>query len=218
MIAGENLFSPAIFMLLASGDCLNLCYIYTVTNSDRQGDSVMEKERKNQANILARECIVSALLQLIKKEPLSAVTISELTERAGVSRMTFYRNYESKEDIFRSYMSEILDKYELETEKKYGKKKYYDQENLLHCFKYFREYSDFLDGLILCGYGHFFLRSISDYMVRKWTRSGENSMEVYKMRAFAGALYGLYIAWSENHYRETPEEMVLVLKGIYDDI
>ena len=54
---------------------------------------------KNAANQLARECIVTALLQLLKEKPLSALSISEITSRAGVSRMTYYRNYKSKEDI-----------------------------------------------------------------------------------------------------------------------
>ena len=45
----------------------------------------MHTERKNQANRLARECIVTALMQLLKEKPLSAISVSELTERAGVS-------------------------------------------------------------------------------------------------------------------------------------
>ena len=48
----------------------------------------MEKNRVSQANIIAKECIVSALLKLIYEKPLSTITISELTKKAGVSRMT----------------------------------------------------------------------------------------------------------------------------------
>ena len=50
----------------------------------------MDTERKNQANKLARECIVTALMLLLKEKPLSAISISELTEKAGVeARRTF---------------------------------------------------------------------------------------------------------------------------------
>lgn len=69
---------------------------------------------KNAANQLARECIVTALLQLLKEKPLSALSISEITSRAGVSRMTYYRNYKSKEDIFVQALSDILDEYHRE--------------------------------------------------------------------------------------------------------
>jgi AcrR family transcriptional regulator len=63
---------------------------------------------KNQANILAKECMVTALMKLVQTKPLSAISISEITEYAGVSRMTYYRNYSSKEEIFKIYMDEII--------------------------------------------------------------------------------------------------------------
>ena len=56
------------------------------------------KSKKNQANVLAKECMVSALMQLLEDKPLSAISVTELTEKAGVSRMTYYRNYQSKEE------------------------------------------------------------------------------------------------------------------------
>ena len=71
----------------------------------------MENRRVSSSNIFAKECIVSALLQLIEKKPLSTITISELCQKAGVSRMTFYRNYGSKEDVFDKNLKDIFEKY-----------------------------------------------------------------------------------------------------------
>lgn len=45
------------------------------------------------SNFFSRDCMVQALIQLLKTKSLSNITITELTERAGVSRMTYYRNY-----------------------------------------------------------------------------------------------------------------------------
>lgn len=47
-------------------------------------------KRKNQSNILAREYITTALIKLANEKPLSSISISELTQKAGVSRMTYY--------------------------------------------------------------------------------------------------------------------------------
>ena len=47
------------------------------------------------SNFFSRDCMVQALIQLLKTKSLSNITITELTERAGVSRMTYYRNYHS---------------------------------------------------------------------------------------------------------------------------
>lgn len=73
-----------------------------------------QKSGKNSNNLIARECIVTALLQLIYEKPMSSITISELTKRAGVSRITFYRNYDSKEEIFISELKELVARYEAE--------------------------------------------------------------------------------------------------------
>jgi len=64
----------------------------------------LENLRKSnqESNLLTREAIETALLQLLEKKELAKISISELVQRAGVSRAAFYRNYESKEAILES--------------------------------------------------------------------------------------------------------------------
>ncbi len=50
-------------------------------------------------NETVKEAITIALIDLMNKKPLGEISISELTRVAGVSRASFYRNYESKEQI-----------------------------------------------------------------------------------------------------------------------
>ena len=52
-----------------------------------------------ESNKLTRECLTTALMQLMKEKPLDKITITELVARSGVSRTAFYRNYSTKEDI-----------------------------------------------------------------------------------------------------------------------
>ena len=66
----------------------------------------MKKSEKNTPNQITRERIVSALLELIREKPLSTITITELTRRAGVSRMAFYRNFSTKEEVFSSHLKD----------------------------------------------------------------------------------------------------------------
>ena len=61
------------------------------------------------SNFFSRDCMVQALIQLLKTKSLSNITITELTERAGVSRMTYYRNYHSLDEIFSSYLKDLVD-------------------------------------------------------------------------------------------------------------
>jgi len=60
--------------------------------------------KKQETNAFVRECITKALLQLMKKKPISDITITELVERAGVARVSFYRNFTSKENVIEQYL------------------------------------------------------------------------------------------------------------------
>ena len=86
--------------------------------------SLENLKRFNQENkAITRESIEISLLRLLEKKDLKKITISELVERAGVSRAAFYRNYGSKEEILKSiFQSSIakitksLDGYNLKTD------------------------------------------------------------------------------------------------------
>lgn len=174
----------------------------------------MNKERKNQSNVLAKECIVTALIQLLKEKPLSAISVCELTEKAGVSRMTYYRNYQSKEDIFASYLEDALMNYKQEAKSLSLDKHFYSSENLLHCFSYFEAHQEFIDSLFKSGLSHMLLNAISRYVLETWYHPGDSIELYYCLQAFAGALYNLYITWSSNGFKESPEELAEIMYRI----
>ena len=62
--------------------------------------------RKNINNQILRESITEALLILMENLSISDITISALTRKAGVSRVSFYRNYKSKEEVLVSMLEE----------------------------------------------------------------------------------------------------------------
>lgn len=167
----------------------------------------MTGKNKNQANILAKECIVEALIELLEEKPFSAITISELTAKAGVSRMTYYRNYNKKEDIFEQYLSDAIDYYGEDVQELMLKGNYYDRENLIHCFVYLKKHRRFLNCLLNNGFGDLLRITICDYVLQTWYRAEDGKDHYYKLQAFAGALYNLYIAWSMEDMKESPEEL-----------
>ena len=73
--------------------------------------SLANLKRSNQeSNAITRESLEISLLQLLDKKDLKKITISELVERAGVSRAAFYRNYESKEELLESIFQSTVSK------------------------------------------------------------------------------------------------------------
>jgi AcrR family transcriptional regulator len=52
--------------------------------------------------------ICEALCQLIQeKRPYEDISLQEIVDKAGVCRNSFYRNYHSKEDIFKEKFQEV---------------------------------------------------------------------------------------------------------------
>ena len=52
-----------------------------------------------------KDCLVQALMRLLQEKPLSSISITELAAEAGISRMTYYRNYQSIDDVLLSHLS-----------------------------------------------------------------------------------------------------------------
>ena len=57
----------------------------------------------NEQSEFSKQCLTDALFLLLEHKPFQKITIKELTEKAGVSRLTFYRNFDTKEDILKRY-------------------------------------------------------------------------------------------------------------------
>lgn len=175
----------------------------------------MKNGVKNQANILAKECIVEALIKLLEEKPFSAITISELTAKAGVSRMTYYRNYNKKEDIFEQYLKDASEYYGKEVQELMLQGNYYDEKNLTQCFGYLKEHSRFLNCLLNNGFGDLLRITICNYVLQTWYKPEDGKHHYYKLQAFAGALYNLYIAWSLEGMKESPEELAQLICEMY---
>ncbi len=67
--------------------------------------------RINEAHIIVMESITGALLQLMEHKPLAEITVAELCRRAGISRISFYRNFKSKEDILVLHLKACTDEW-----------------------------------------------------------------------------------------------------------
>jgi len=71
----------------------------------------MGKPTQETQGSTVKEAIFSTLMALLRKKHLSEVTITELARKAGVSRMAFYRNYSSKDDIIVKYLDEQFESF-----------------------------------------------------------------------------------------------------------
>ena len=59
--------------------------------------------RKDLDHNLIQNCVMEALLQLMKKKNYTEISVGEIAARAGVHRATFYRHFKDKYDIMNYY-------------------------------------------------------------------------------------------------------------------
>ncbi|MBS6397131.1 MAG: TetR/AcrR family transcriptional regulator [Clostridiales bacterium] len=71
----------------------------------------MTEEKKIQRNTMTKECIFTALLMLMEQMPYDEITITDIAKKAGVSRMSYYRMFKSKDDILIQNCNEVFRKF-----------------------------------------------------------------------------------------------------------
>ena len=52
--------------------------------------------------------LADAMKECMKKAPVEKITVKEITEECGVTRQTFYRNFQDKYDLINWYFDKIL--------------------------------------------------------------------------------------------------------------
>lgn len=169
-------------------------------------------KRKNPENLLVRESIFSALMQLMEKDNFDDITVTEITTRAGVSRMAYYRNYKDKKEILLAYLDELFENYWSHI---YNKPKDDFQSACLY-FNYFRENKNFLTNLINTGLTQLILDRHDLYLktILKDLYSHislESIEEKYVIAFLSGGLFKILIDWTENGMNESNESMAKIV-------
>ena len=72
------------------------------------------------------------------------ITITDITKRAGVSSMSYYRNYKSKDDILLDYMYRILKEYVEDLKDPAFSSNFQTYEHILSSMKYLQKYKDYV--------------------------------------------------------------------------
>ena len=158
--------------------------------------------KKQETNIFLKECITKALLTLMKSRPLSEISITEIVKRAGVARVSFYRNFSSKEDVIKKHLRVLICEWGRDFEKR-GEPAYFSESLLKHFYKH----RDFYLLLYKHGLSAMIYENLRDACDMK---SAQTNLERYTKSMFAGAIFGWLDEWARQGMPETPEEIILL--------
>lgn len=59
-------------------------------------------------NLYVRKQLLHTLLDMMTTQPFDSISVSDLAQRSGVGRASFYRNYTSKEDILQQESARLM--------------------------------------------------------------------------------------------------------------
>lgn len=151
--------------------------------------------------------LAHALIDLMEKKPLEEISITELTKKAGVSRMSYYRSFTSKRHILEEYLQGIVHRFRMEGEKNGYLGKDHGYEQLLYAFRFFRHHSRYALCLHNANLSSILLDGLNKYMEQYILPPKADFAQRCKTYAYAGALYNLYIQWLMDGMQESEEKM-----------
>ena len=160
-----------------------------------------------ESNKVTRECLRIAMFKLMGKEPFEKISITELTKCAGVSRVAFYRNYESKEalveDLCQSLYTEL--KASLTSELfSTDRRQWYE-----NFFRTIRENSEYFS-IYLKANLH-----LVDVVVLESVFPSADTEAHYKKAAREGAFLSILTEWFQSGMQESDSEMAAVCERIF---
>ncbi len=151
--------------------------------------------------------ITDALLNLLRDKPVGDISIRELCDLAMIGRASFYRNFESKEDILRRYINKIFKEWTEEADKKENRPL---NEWLGLLFAHFEKHRDFYS--LLNERNLVYL--LKDVIIELCGPKPEHSkVEAYARAYIAYTLYGWIEVWFQRGMQESAKEIAGMFKG-----
>lgn len=154
---------------------------------------------KIQSEKYVDEYIISALFDLMKKKKYDDISITEITNKAGVSRVSFYRNFNSKEDIVKKWIKDITDHF-LDTSN-INYKKDNTKEYFIKLFTHLENYEDYAILIYKANLIHLLKNEFESRILKIYEKEYGN----YKSYFLAGGIFNVYYYWLINGCKESPE-------------
>lgn len=157
------------------------------------------------ANKMVKLKMARALTKLMETKKFSDITITEIVQTANVARASYYRNFDSKEEILIKVTDDILEDYKRRSRQL--NQVYFSYDNILLAFRYFRAYRKFILSIYKAGFASIYLTMIDQHVEEVAGNMPYNDINRYFLYYYSGALYNVFLKWLETDMKESPEDM-----------
>lgn len=169
-------------------------------------------EDKNKSNRFARQCLAQALIELMNENrDFSSISVTDICSKAGFSRMAYYRNYRSKDEILKDYMHMLVEEFWNSAVERFNDVSIKSYEMILFAFEYFKSYRSYTESLINANLTSLLQDAINLYFDKYVLGDNDSWQRRYALYFYAGALYNIYVTWVKKGLKETPEEIARIV-------
>lgn len=160
----------------------------------------IKEDKRAKASV---ELICGGLKRCLKEKSFESVTISDIQRVSGVSRSTFYRNFDRMEDVLALMCDRVF-------EEAFAS----DYSNISEAvFRTWFRHADMIEAVVGIGRGDMLyasLRRCTSRMRSGLPESGDAALLDYLASIIASSMMGIMITWVERGKKESEEE----LKGV----
>ena len=165
----------------------------------KQRGAICNMKRNREKNV--DEYIIDALFNLMKKKSYESISITEIADKAGASRISFYRNFTSKEDIIVKWIDKVTDKFLNESDISF--KNNSNKDYFMKLFTHLDNYKDRCILIYKAGLDYLLKNKFDEVFISIYIKE----FDPYKVYFTSGGIYNTYYYWLSNGCKETPEEL-----------
>ena len=151
------------------------------------------------------ESTLEALVLLMKIEKYEDITVTDICERAGISRNAFYKNFGTKEKVFQKVVEKFINHLFQQLGNPFN-----DRVTLSWYQKFFsqiKEESSILLILMKANLKDIYLETVNDILIKDQALNAETK---YKRIMWNGALQNVVAVWVESGMKEGADEMAKI--------
>lgn len=158
--------------------------------------------RKSITSEMMKSFIAESLLILLEQRPFDEITVSEIVQKAGVNRSTYYRHFEKKEDIILYFLDGLSeDILEWDKEQKPDFK-----EHLIHMYKHYYNHKEQMLTIYKNDLSFLFLDVLKKNLNANEVEGRALDMQ-YNIAFHIGGTFNHFLLWLSRDMADTPEEM-----------
>lgn len=176
-----------------------------------------EKEKNKQADRRVRYTLMvirQSFVALLKKKPISRITVKEICEGADVNRATFYAHYQDPYDLLRRIESDIVDDVNRYLSSyDFRKMSEIPTQMLEKILEYIRDNAELFDLLLLNANGDMqFRREITDIIGRQhFVTTADSGDAQYMYLFYANGAIGVIMKWLEDGMKMPVEDLAALI-------